>query len=215
MPPAVFRRLVENVRIDGGLTSAVLTCILENGELEILSGHHRTAAAVEAGIAEINAIVILDRLSERRKVAIQLSHNAINGQDDVNILADLYGSLDIDGKKFSGLDDAILADGKGAGVIALGAAHVRYEELLFAFLPEDRGAFEKELAALAKRAVKARIHAAPVAVFDQLFDALVDAKLKLNIVNSAIALSLLATLASERLAEIEADAHDAKGKNAA
>jgi hypothetical protein len=210
MAPAMFKRLVENVRIDGKLTTTVLVCENAGGVLEILSGHHRTAAAVEAGLQLVDALVITTPLSEARKVAIQLSHNSINGKDDGSLLAELYSALDIGAKKFSGLDDSVLDVGKGITASALGGANIKYEELLFAFLPEDRKTFEIELEALAKRAKKLRVHAASHSVFDDFFDAVVRTKHQLNIVNSGIALATLATLAGERLDQIEAEAEAAK-----
>lgn len=205
MAPVMFKRLVENVRIDGKLTTTVLVCQDKDGSLEILSGHHRTAAAIEAGLEVIDALVITTPLNEKRKVAIQLSHNSINGEDDKSLLADLYASLDIDAKKFSGLDDSILDVGKGVSAAALGGANIKYDEVLFSFLPEDRVQFEIEMEALAKRAKKLRIHAAPHAVFDPFFDAIVKTKHELNIVNSGVALAAMARLASERLDQLEAE----------
>lgn len=49
-------------------------------------------------------------MSEEHRIAIQLSHNAIVGQDDPDILKKLYDKiLDIDLKEYSGLDDKTLA----------------------------------------------------------------------------------------------------------
>lgn len=208
MAPAMFKRLVENVKIDGRLTTTVLVCQNKDGSLEILSGHHRTAAAIEAGLPLVDALVITTPLTEKRKVAIQLSHNSINGEDDQSLLAQLYASLDIDAKKFSGLDDSVLSGDKGPGATALGGANIKYDELLFSFLPEDRVRFEGELEALAKRAKRFRIHAAPQSRFDDFFDAIVRTKSQLNIVNSGIALSVMARLAGERLDQLETEAED-------
>jgi ParB-like chromosome segregation protein Spo0J len=103
MSPTEFGRLVENVKTDGRLTSAVLACVTQTGEVEILSGHHRCLAAIEAGLTEIDVLVITTPLSEERKAAIQLSHNAVTGQDNPSALADLYRNLGLDAKMFSGL----------------------------------------------------------------------------------------------------------------
>lgn len=206
MPPAMFKRLVENVRIDGALTTTVLVCQDPDGSLEILSGHHRTAAAIEAGLPEVDALVITTPLDEKRKVAIQLSHNSINGDDDQSLLAELYASLDIDAKKFSGLDDSVLDIGKGISAAALGGANIKYDELLFSFLPEDRISFEAEMEKIAKRAKKLTVHCAPHDAFDAFFNAIVATKHQLNIVNSGIALATMAKLATERLDQLEAEA---------
>ena len=67
MAPAMFKRLVENVKIDGRLTTTVLACQDKDGSLEILSGHHRTAAAIEAGLAIVDALVITTPKSARSR----------------------------------------------------------------------------------------------------------------------------------------------------
>src|SRR5215472_18033197 len=72
MEPEQFKRLVENVKVDGALTEIVLCCQNEDGSLEILSGHHRQEAAIAAGQATIWAMVITTPLDEERKYAIQL-----------------------------------------------------------------------------------------------------------------------------------------------
>lgn len=202
MAPEEYARIVSNVRTDGRLTSAVLACQNADGSVEILSGHHRTLAAIEVGLAEIDAIVITTPLDEERKTAIQLSHNSVVGKDNPAVLAELYRNLGLDAKIFSGLTDQILDFDKIS--IAGLSAGVQYEEVLIAFLPDDRAAFENSL----KRVRKSRIAAAHVARytdFDAIFDAVVAVKDKRGVVNSALALVVMAELAMERLAQMEAE----------
>lgn len=82
MKAAQFNRLVDNLKRDGVLTSSPL--IYKN---TVRSGNHRVAAAIKAGIAEADCIELLGDVSEERVIGIQLAHNAINGQDDPNILS--------------------------------------------------------------------------------------------------------------------------------
>ena len=106
MPPATYKRLVDNIRQDGVLTSTPLVGRMAGDErLFVLSGNHRVAAAIDAGLEEAACITILDPIPRDRFSAIQLSHNAIEGEDDTSILEELYGILDLDLKAYSGLTD--------------------------------------------------------------------------------------------------------------
>ena len=85
-------------------------------------------------------------------------------------------------------------------------AGVEYEELRVAFLPEDKAAFELAL----KRVMKAKgpavaTHLARYADFDAIFDAIVAVKDQRSVLNSAMALRVMAELALERLSQIDAD----------
>ena len=94
-----LERLTENVKRDGRLTSLPLVHTLADGRLELISGHHRTLASIGAGFDQIEVIVITTELDDSRITALQLSHNAISGQDDKSILAGLYEALDLPERK--------------------------------------------------------------------------------------------------------------------
>lgn len=202
MEPAQFRRLVENVKTDGKLTSTVLAYQLEDGSLEILSGHHRTEAAIAAGLNEVDVEVITTPLSEERKYAIQLSHNAISGQDNPSILAKMWEQLDLDSKKYSGLTDDDILNFQDIKIDGIGAASLRYQEVSLMFLPPDKAELDRALERLKGRKPPT-IHAAHIEAFDVFFEAIVKTKHTLAITNSAIALLSMAELALERLAQIE------------
>jgi len=54
LPHEQFRQLVENIRRDGCLTSTPLVWNdTASGRLVVLSGNHRTLAAIEAGLVSI------------------------------------------------------------------------------------------------------------------------------------------------------------------
>ena len=93
-----FERLVENIRRDGVLTSFPLVH-REGKALEVISGNHRVSAAIKAGIEESDVIEVTTPLTRQQFVALQLSHNAIAGQDDPNILRSLYDELDFGWKR--------------------------------------------------------------------------------------------------------------------
>jgi len=103
MPPPMFARLVENVKKDGQLSSVPL-CIRRRKELRVVSGNHRVRAAVEAGLDKVLVLVQKGKVGRGREVSMQLSHNAIVGEDDPEKLADLYREItDLVDVEYSGI----------------------------------------------------------------------------------------------------------------
>lgn len=153
MSAAKFERLVENVRREKGLESLPL-CVLQknkagNKELAIISGHHRCRAARAAGLSEIHVIVIDRKLSRSEVVAKQLAHNALAGDDDPQVLAQLYDEIEtIDAKLESGLlADELNYDASAIPVDELALA-VEHELVFLMFLPRQYERFEQALSLL-------------------------------------------------------------------
>lgn len=193
MTAAQFNQLVENLRRDGVLTSTPL--IYRD---EILSGNHRAMAAIKAGIEEADCLEIVSELTEQQRVAIQLSHNAIVGQDDVNVLSQLYAVLDLDYKKYSGLTDEHFKIDE-VDVAGLSIGNVKYQELVILFLPEEERAFIDAVKRLENDKRTRNRLVGRLADFDLFFSAVTKIKSKKNIHNSAVALRVMAEIALEAL----------------
>ncbi|QIU88270.1 ParB/RepB/Spo0J family partition protein [Yokenella regensburgei] len=197
MDPDEFTRLVNNIKNDGVLTSLP---VVYRGT--VLSGNHRTQAAIKAGLEEADVIEIVSELSDDEQKAIQLSHNAIKGKDDSNILRELYDSINsLDLKLYSGLtdDDFKITD---VEVQTLSFVQPTYEDMVIAFLPEEKALFIEALEKIGKKAKDRLIVAGRASDFDLVFRAVIDAKSKLNIINTAEALKTIAELALQKLEEI-------------
>ena len=204
MPARQFNQLVANVKADGALTSVPL--IHRQGEkLIILSGNHRVKAAIAAGLASITVMEALgDGLTPDRLVALQLSHNALVGEDDENILLELYDSLDVMGKLASGLTDTDFAGVASLDLTKLAIGAPKYQEITLLFLPEDHETFVLAMEALGKGAATSKRYIGRLADFEQFQTAVVAVQDTLNIHNQALALEAMAALALERLAQMEA-----------
>ena len=87
-----FQSLVENIKKDGNLSSLPLCYREKDGKLRVLSGNHRVQAGRQAGVEQILVMVVGDEKDSDARLAIQLSHNAIAGQDDLVILKELWES---------------------------------------------------------------------------------------------------------------------------
>lgn len=111
MSPSKFERLVANIGNDARLESLPL-CVAKKAiggdhlEFHIISGHHRTRAARKAGLKEIHVLVHEGDLSRDEIVAKQLAHNALNGEDDAQVLKELFEEIEaIDERLYSGISD--------------------------------------------------------------------------------------------------------------
>ena len=138
-----YQRLVSNIKRDGQLTSAPFAC-KDGDKYLVLSGNHRVKAAVAAGLTTIPCIVTDDELSEEQRIAIQLSHNSIVGEDDPAILKELYEKiLDVDLKEYSGLDDKTLELIDKTTAQLLSEANLQYLTLSVVFLPDELSEAQK------------------------------------------------------------------------
>src|SRR3989475_1223428 len=93
MPKAMFERLAQTIARDKRLESLPLCAKTERG-LEIVSGHHRVRAATAAGISELFVLVDVTGLNRSQIAAKQLAHNAIEGQDNEQTLAEIYRQIE-------------------------------------------------------------------------------------------------------------------------
>lgn len=189
-----FNRLVENVKRDGGLTSVPLAARISetDARYEVLSGNHRTMAAVEAGLESIDVMLIDEVLTKSQKKAIQLAHNAIAGEDDPAILQALYESIDdIDWREYSGLDDKVLDLLADVKVGSLSEANLDFQSLNITFLPEEldrvRETFDR---AMALTTADER-WIARYSQHERLLTAMSDASKSYDVSNSATALDLV------------------------
>jgi len=107
MPKAMFERLAQTIARDKRLESLPLCAKTERG-LEIISGHHRVRAATAAGIAEMFVLVDVTGLTRSQIAAKQLAHNAIEGQDNEQLLAEIYRQIEDAESKLEAFIDAKL-----------------------------------------------------------------------------------------------------------
>ncbi|MFI6290061.1 ParB N-terminal domain-containing protein [Nonomuraea sp. NPDC050790] len=201
-----YDRLVANIRRDGCLTSVPL--IYSGGEYDegaelILSGNHRCDAAVEAGLDEIDCMVIEEQLSPQQLVALQLSHNAIAGEDDPATLKHLYDQLDdVDWRAYSGLDDAdlqLLAEVQPEG---LSEANLDFATVQLIFLPAEleaaRSAFNEARFGQDETWLAAR------ADYEQSLDTLASTHAAHKVTNVATALHAILAIAERHLTDLQA-----------
>jgi len=222
-----FARLVANVKQSGYLGSTPLLAPLglyeegdepqrdEAGDIvyEVLSGNHRTKAAIEAGLATITALAISWPMSREERIGIQLSHNSIEGEDDPALLKMLYEQLDIDWKLFAALDDKQLELMAQVSTGSLSEASLLYQSLTFVFLPHEieeiKATFDE-----ARKLTPGTLYLARFADYDLFLNTLEDIGSAHMVRNAASQVLLLLNLASKHLGELQDGWYDEATKEA-
>ena len=83
-------------------------------------------------------MVVADEKDPDEQLAIQLSHNAIAGQDDLVILKELWESIkDVQARIYAGLDSDTVKALQGIQFAAITEQRLRYKLIKFLFLPEE------------------------------------------------------------------------------
>lgn len=200
-----YNTLLENIKRDGGLTSVPLVWQNpENGEETVLSGNHRTMAARDAGLTEIDVMLIKQPLTEQQRIAIQLSHNAIAGEDDPSTLRILYDALDdVESRLYSGLDDKTLELLENASVAPMSEANLDYQTVMLVFLPHEIEAATQALREAKDQRPNALNLLAGLEQYEKTLDALETAHSAANIVNVAGALGVILQVFEENLEDLQ------------
>jgi hypothetical protein len=199
LDPTKFARLVENIRLRGALESLpYCSQPNEEGPVSIISGHHRAAAAREAGLTEFP--VLLDTSDMPRSLirAKQIAHNQLSGTSDDDILRRMIAEIDsAEYLLLTGLD-AELPEIDGTSPI-LNLPHLDFDwrEVSLLFLPEQLDRLNE---------LNTRIHGtaaltgiAALTQFDSFSQAVVDYARQANVKNLAMAIDMLTRIALEQL----------------
>lgn len=200
-----FVQLTSNIRKDGALSSApFLWKDPEDGKYLCLSGNHRVMAAIEAGLKEITCLATDDDLSEDQKIGIQLSHNALVGQDDMATLKLLYEKIgDTDIKKYSGLDDKTLQLLDSVSTMSISEANLQFQTLSMVFLPDELKAAQSIIAMAVENAKKAdAVWLARMADYDAWLDQQEAVSSAYNVKNVATAVDLMLKLLSRNMDQL-------------
>jgi hypothetical protein len=204
-----FQALVENVKQDGNLSSLPLCYREKDGKLRVLSGNHRVMAARQAGVGQVLVMVVAQEKDADEKMAIQLSHNAIAGQDDLVILKELWESIsNVQSKLYAGLDSDTVKALQGIQFAAIAEQRLRYKMTTFLFLPEELEDLDHLLKETASAFAGDVVYLAHLQTFDAFLDLIVRIKKRCLIKNSAAAFLKLMELAGiglEQMMKIEGE----------
>lgn len=198
MPTKVYRRLAENIKRDGNLSSLPFCWRDGEGRLVALSGNHRVDAAKDAGVERILVLYTDADLSRGEQIAVQLSHNAIVGADNRQTLRELWDEiLELEFKQYTGLDESALETVDTGSLDRLRVQPLPLEVVQLLFLPDEVAKLHAVLEALEK--ADGVRHAARLVDFESFFEALLRYKEAEGIVNSATAVLRMVEIVEEYL----------------
>jgi len=204
MKSDTFNRLVENIHRDGCLTSVPLCYLAEGGKLKCISGNHRIKACIEAGIGAITIQVILNPISNDDFIAKQLSHNALVGLDNEDILRLLWNQIaSVDAKLYSGLDKETIEKLEMPKIPPVDM-NLDYEQVTLLFIPDEKEKVEEILAEVKRRSITSKENwIETIGNYDEIAQAIQEICAREKIHNYATAVLLMAQYAGEYMKLID------------
>ena len=200
MSGETMKQLAANVAEDGNLAGVPFCWRKDDGSYVVLSGNHRRDAAVEAGVEKIIILYTDEDLSRSQAVAIQLSHNAIVGEDNPAVLEELWNEIDdYQYKVYSGLDEDYIHTLEPVEFINIKDENIRMEELSLIFVSPEIDYIQEIVEKLG--VVGRRRFLADHREWEPFWETFLDFKASANVINSSTAFTLLAEIAREWLEE--------------
>lgn len=200
-----FRQLRDNIASDKHLSSVPLCYQYQDGKLEVLSGNHRVQASIEAGLKKICVLVITSELEKSRRIAIQLSHNALVGEDDQSILANLWAQIDsVADKLYSGLDSELMKELGDVELVNFTTPQIPAHTVTFMFTEAEKDSLKEIMELLeAESARSSLVYLARGHQYEEFLGTVNRLKNCEKIRDGALALIKMLEIASEYL-----DAHE-------
>lgn len=151
MDKDIFDRLVENVAEDGFLSQLPFGMKREeDGKYLMLSGNHRLKAAIKANLDYI-LILYIDETDKDTQLGYQLSHNALVGKDDRQMLKEIYSEIQsLEKKEFSGLNGLEFVDVQKISTPAINDGDIEITEMKFMFVESRANNIKNVLDSLEK-----------------------------------------------------------------
>lgn len=220
----VYQRLIQNIQRDGGLTgNTPFAWRVHDDDTQtpseppvylVLSGNHRVKASIDAGLDTIEVTVTDDYLTPDRRKAIQLSHNALTGEDDPAVLKTIYESIgDVGLRLYSGLDDKQLQLLADVSASPLSEAALQFQHIALTFLPHEVEQVNKVWDdARAQIKNMSGYWVGRWGDYDRAMDALEATQSAYNIKNTATALMVMLDIFYRHLSELQEGFIDAQGE---
>lgn len=209
MTKETFDSLTAGVKQMG--LSSLPFCYFDGTHYHVLSGNHRVKAAREAKKDEILFLYTDEKMSRQEQITVQLAHNQIAGQDDPQILKELWDELEsLDLKFLTGFDDDFFEKLQPVEFAPIKEAALRYKMVNIIFLQEDLDKLDEAAELIDDNTGKDGTRLARFRDFNLFFDAVLQTKEDLEIVNTATAVRKMAEITIAHLAELreQAEAED-------
>jgi len=200
MTKEVFDVLVAGVKKQG--FSSLPFCYFDGKDYWVLSGNHRVKAAVAAKVPLVLIIYTDKAMSRQEQVALQLAHNQVTGQDNPQILKELWQEIqDLDWKYLTGFDDDFFEQLEPVEFSPIKDSPIKVKFVSIVFIQEDLDRIEEAVEAIEEASSKDSNLLARFEDFKIFFEAVLQAKEDLGIVNTATAVRKMAEITLEKLSE--------------
>ena len=182
-------RLTENVKGDGFLSQLPFCIKMSSGKFKVISGNHRVKSAIKAGLDKILVLFGTEEdFDEQRQLALQLSHNAISGQDDISILQELYASLkDLGLKAYTGIDEKELFKYKSMDFSGISEQDIALNPVNLMFCDVNKDYTEKIFEMLNEKGLDPEKDYLVVGSIERFVEIMTRCKKHLNIKNRSVA----------------------------
>lgn len=146
-------RLTANVAEDGFLSQLPFGMKRSDGKYLILSGNHRLKASIKASLEYI-LILYIDEVDKDKQIAYQLSHNALVGKDDAQMLKEIYEEMrTIESREFSGLNGVQFIDASKIPTASINDGDIELTEMKFLFVESRSNDVKGVLSELEKQKI--------------------------------------------------------------
>ncbi|MDP2815988.1 MAG: hypothetical protein Q8O19_04850, partial [Rectinemataceae bacterium] len=139
-------------------------------------------------------------LSEAQKIAIQLSHNAISGQDDEQILKDLWQQIDdLEASIYSGLSAETIERLENTDFTTIAEQRILFKEVSLLFLPGEIESMTSICEGIVEAAARKTIFAGRISEYSDILEGIIVAKQGQKIINTTLAFFAMAKVVREYL----------------
>lgn len=202
MDKDMLDKLVSNVSEDGFLSQLPFGMKQADGKYLIMSGNHRLKASIKAKLEYI-LILYIDEVSKDKQIAYQLSHNALVGKDDMQMLKEIYQEIEsIEGKEFSGMNGIQFVDIDKLQVSTISDGDIELTEMKFLFVESKKNIVENVISELNKQKIDEKTSIV-VGSFEEFIKTMTEVKKAFNIKSNTVAFGRMVDICREKLEEIE------------
>jgi len=175
----------------------------------VLSGNHRVQAGRQAGVKQILVMVVGDEKDADERLAIQLSHNAIAGQDDLVILKELWESINnVQSKLYAGLDSDTVKALQGIQFAAIAEQRLQYKIVTFTFLGHEVENLDELFKAIGVAFASDEVYLATLEAYTPLYELMLKIKKHCLIKNTTAAFmkyNALAQIGYDQMMKVESE----------
>lgn len=196
MEPRKFETLTQNIKLRGMLESLPY-CYQKDGtgQIQIISGHHRTRTAAKAGIDRIPVIIDERPMTKSTITAKQIAANELTGHADEKLLAQLITQMDnVDDLLMSGLDQDHMPHPESEKIDINGLSmQYDFKSVELMFLGREFQEFEE----FVDKSKADMVGLAPMELYEDFSNEIIGYADRHNIKNVAAAISRLIQVAME------------------